>query len=53
MGEKGCKGLSMGNWPSIKENDLGNVKLTKVGISWERREWHISPKQNGKSRKLT
>ena len=38
IGQKGCKGLSRGNWPSLTEIDLGINKLTKVGTSWRRRE---------------
>ena len=31
--EKGCKGLSKGNWPSFQEIDLGKNELKKVVTS--------------------
>ena len=47
MGEKGGKGLSRGDWPLLKRIYLGTKVLTKVGISWGRREWLTSPRFNG------
>ena len=47
IGEKGCKGLSRGNWPSLKTICIGSMMLTKVTTSWRRREWPIYPRRNG------
>ena len=53
VGEKGSKGLSMGDWPLLKEIGLGKNVLTKMATSWARREWPTSPRQSGgQSRKF-
>ena len=38
MEEKGCKGLSKGNWPALQKIDLCKNMLTKVGTNWEKGE---------------
>ena len=48
IGEIGCKGLSRGNWPSLEQINLGKNVLIKAGISWGKKDWPTSQKQNGR-----
>ena len=49
MEEKGCKGLSKGNWPALQKIDLRKNMSTKVGTNWDKREYVTSSKQNGET----